>query len=124
MKMGPQDSYICLIPKPLDQGPLLEDEDSHGDVTPEGPWSLLQSLTGSCLYVCPIYFFCSVIFDPQYIRSIAKAGSPIRTATMMKFGSLERLSRHNYDILVSVCHHLVFGPFTSVSGGKFLSRLF
>ncbi len=54
--MGPHDSYICLIPKPLDQDPLLKVEDSHGDVTPEGPWSLLQSLTGTCLYVCSIYF--------------------------------------------------------------------
>lgn len=52
--MGPQDSYICLIPKTLGQDHSLKDEDFDGDVTPERSWTLLQPLAGTCLYVCPI----------------------------------------------------------------------
>ncbi|PPQ72146.1 hypothetical protein CVT26_006902 [Gymnopilus dilepis] len=50
MRMGPRDSYICLIPKPLDNVPTLQDDDSDADVTPARSWSLLQPLTGTCLY--------------------------------------------------------------------------
>ncbi|KAF8797944.1 hypothetical protein BYT27DRAFT_7178207 [Phlegmacium glaucopus] len=50
MKMGPRDSYICLIPKPLDTIPSFTDDDLDTDVTPARSWSLLQPLTGTCLY--------------------------------------------------------------------------
>ena len=49
--MGPRDSYICLIPKPLDTVPSFTDDDLDTDVTPARSWSLLQPLTGTCLYV-------------------------------------------------------------------------
>lgn len=52
MKMGPRDSYICLIPKPLDTVPSFTDDDLDTDVTPARSWSLLQPLAGTCLYVC------------------------------------------------------------------------
>ncbi|KAF8969992.1 hypothetical protein BDZ97DRAFT_1915088 [Flammula alnicola] len=50
MKMGPWDSYLCLIPKPLENIPSLQEEDSDADVTPARSWSLLQPLSGTCLY--------------------------------------------------------------------------
>ncbi|PPQ86866.1 hypothetical protein CVT25_012585 [Psilocybe cyanescens] len=50
MRMGPRDSYICLIPKPLDNTPPLQEDDSDADMTPARSWSLLQPLTGTCLY--------------------------------------------------------------------------
>jgi protein OS-9 len=49
MKMGPDDSYICLIPPPLENStPALEEQEE--DVTPVQSWSLLQPLSGTCLY--------------------------------------------------------------------------
>jgi len=53
MKMGPRDSYLCLIPKPLENVPTAQEQDSDVDVTPARSWSLLQPLSGTCLYVCP-----------------------------------------------------------------------
>ncbi|KAF8902051.1 hypothetical protein CPB84DRAFT_1776471 [Gymnopilus junonius] len=50
MAMGSRDSYVCLIPKPLDNVPVFQDDDSDADVTPARSWSLLQPLTGTCLY--------------------------------------------------------------------------
>ncbi|CAA7271783.1 unnamed protein product [Cyclocybe aegerita] len=50
MKMGSRDSYICLIPKSVDNGPALKDEVSDAEVTPARSWSLLQPLSGTCLY--------------------------------------------------------------------------
>lgn len=50
MKMGPRDSYLCLIPKPLDNIPAVQQQDSDADVTPARSWSLLQPLSGTCLY--------------------------------------------------------------------------
>ncbi|KAF4615460.1 hypothetical protein D9613_002962 [Agrocybe pediades] len=50
MKMGSRDSYLCLIPKPLDNVPAIQDDVSDADVTPAKSWSLLQPLTGTCLY--------------------------------------------------------------------------
>jgi len=52
MKLGPRDSYLCLIPKPLEIVPAVQDQDSDADVTPARSWSLLQPLAGTCLYVC------------------------------------------------------------------------
>ncbi|PPQ70956.1 hypothetical protein CVT24_009956 [Panaeolus cyanescens] len=50
MKMGPRDSYICLIPKPPEHVPAPQEEDSNADMTPARSWSLLQPLSGTCLY--------------------------------------------------------------------------
>ena len=53
MKLGTRDSYVCLIPKPLDNtsSPPLEEQSDTG-LTPARGWALLKSLTGTCLYVC------------------------------------------------------------------------
>jgi len=51
MKIGPRNSYLCLIPNPLDLPETPADEDLDAEVAPAHSWSLLQPLTGSCLYV-------------------------------------------------------------------------
>lgn len=55
MKMGPRDSYLCLIPHPLDNISSLEEDDLDIGVTPARSWSLLQPLSGTCLYVCGLF---------------------------------------------------------------------
>ena len=55
MKLDPRDSYLCLIPKPLENVPAVHEQDSDADVTPARSWSLLQPLSGTCLYVCPYF---------------------------------------------------------------------
>ncbi|KAI0647168.1 glucosidase II beta subunit-like protein-domain-containing protein [Trametes meyenii] len=49
MKLGPKSSYVCLIPPPPKEPPQVED--AATDVsTPVHSWSLLQPLSGKCLY--------------------------------------------------------------------------
>ncbi|GJE90848.1 glucosidase II beta subunit-like protein-domain-containing protein [Phanerochaete sordida] len=50
MKMGPRDSYLCLIPPPPLDNTSAPVEEPTTDVTPVHSWSLLQPLAGSCLY--------------------------------------------------------------------------
>lgn len=57
MKMGPRDSYLCLIPHPSVNIPSLEEDDLDIGVTPARSWSLLQPLSGSCLYVCVLFLW-------------------------------------------------------------------
>ena len=51
MKMGPRDSYLCLIPPPPIDNSSAPTDEATTDVTPVHTWSLLQPLAGSCLYV-------------------------------------------------------------------------
>uniref|UniRef100_A0A0W0F8U1 Uncharacterized protein n=1 Tax=Moniliophthora roreri TaxID=221103 RepID=A0A0W0F8U1_MONRR len=54
MRMGPRDSYLCYIPAPLDLPPPSSEENEHtqpDEVTTAHSWSLLQELSGICLYV-------------------------------------------------------------------------
>lgn len=48
MKMGPDADFLCLIPPPRDSSPVPEELD-RSEVIRNG-WSLLQPLTGKCLY--------------------------------------------------------------------------
>ncbi|OJT03139.1 Protein OS-9 -like protein [Trametes pubescens] len=49
MRFGPKTSYVCLIPPPPKEPPPVEDTPT--DVaTPVHSWSLLQPLSGKCLY--------------------------------------------------------------------------
>ena len=57
MKIGPRDAYICLIPNPPDVNPSTVDDDAAAGVSPARSWSLLQPLTGTCLYVC-FFLYC------------------------------------------------------------------
>lgn len=71
MKMGPRDSYLCLIPKPLDLSPPQSDDDPDEEIAPARSWSLLQPLAGTCLYVriffpAPIRFSHSLIGSQQH----------------------------------------------------------
>jgi len=50
MKMGSHDSYICLVPGPLDIDPPTTDDQPTANASPARTWSLLQPLTGTCLY--------------------------------------------------------------------------
>ncbi|KAI0957358.1 hypothetical protein AcW1_005774 [Taiwanofungus camphoratus] len=50
MKLGPRDSYLCLIPPPSEDGSSSVMDEPQTDVTPVHSWSLLQPLTGTCLY--------------------------------------------------------------------------
>lgn len=52
MKLGPKDSYVCLIPKALENisSPLAE-EQPDAELTPARSWALLEPLTGTCIYV-------------------------------------------------------------------------
>ncbi|ETW85776.1 hypothetical protein HETIRDRAFT_309786, partial [Heterobasidion irregulare TC 32-1] len=50
MKLGPRDSYLCLIPPSTVEQNSPAPEDSHTEWTPAQGWSLLQPLTGSCIY--------------------------------------------------------------------------
>ncbi|KAL1944553.1 hypothetical protein VTO73DRAFT_2983 [Trametes versicolor] len=49
MRFGPKSSFVCLIPPPPKEPPPVEDTPT--DVaTPVHSWSLLQPLSGKCLY--------------------------------------------------------------------------
>ncbi|KAI0040483.1 hypothetical protein FA95DRAFT_1683761 [Auriscalpium vulgare] len=50
MKMGPRDSYLCLIPPELDPQPVPAADEPHAEVTAVHSWSLLQPLAGGCIY--------------------------------------------------------------------------
>ncbi|KAG7092340.1 hypothetical protein E1B28_008701 [Marasmius oreades] len=50
MKLGPRDSYLCFIPAPLDLPPPPPEVETDDDVATVNSWSLLQPLTGNCLY--------------------------------------------------------------------------
>ena len=81
MKLGPRDSYLCLIPPSTEQNSPAP-EDSHTEWTPAQGWSLLQPLTGSCIYVRPSLGLSiphRAILDAA--SSIDKAGSHTPTVT-------------------------------------------
>ncbi|KAI9065159.1 hypothetical protein FKP32DRAFT_1610865 [Trametes sanguinea] len=49
MKLGPKSSFVCLIPPPPQEPPAVEDPPTDVS-TPVHSWSLLQPLSGKCLY--------------------------------------------------------------------------
>ena len=138
MKMGPHDSYLCLIPKPLDNVPAVQEQDSDADVTPARSWSLLQPLSGPCLYVCPhlsseYRFPRLILISSLTLYSTTRAGSLTLTATMMKSDSSKRWSLHNPAFQVAspspwVINAVSFSPtlfyYTSSLISFFLSAFF
>jgi protein OS-9 len=52
MKLGPKNQFLCLIPPPLEPPPQEREEQTR-ETTAVQSWSLLQPLTGTCLYVRP-----------------------------------------------------------------------
>ena len=61
MKIGPDNEFLCLIPPARDTGAAAEDFD--GDATLRNSWSLLQPLSGKCLYVRSSYLEARPISD-------------------------------------------------------------
>jgi protein OS-9 len=47
MKLGHRYPYLCLIPPPLS----TPQDEPDSEMTPVRSWSLLQPLSGTCLYV-------------------------------------------------------------------------
>lgn len=50
MKMGPDNEFICLIP-PAHNTPIQAQENIDQDAVLRNGWSLLEPLSGKCLYV-------------------------------------------------------------------------
>ncbi|KAH9857001.1 glucosidase II beta subunit-like protein-domain-containing protein [Lenzites betulinus] len=50
MKFGPKSSFVCLIPPPPTEPPAVVDDAPTDVATPVHSWSLLQPLSGKCLY--------------------------------------------------------------------------
>lgn len=96
MSLGPKQSYICLVPKPIESPQVLQDDDFNVEINPARSWSLLQPLTGTCLYVCISYchnnYFLSEFFLSIW-ASIGKAGLPTHIVTTTKCVSLRSLFR-------------------------------
>ena len=51
MRLGSKDSYLCLIPPPPEYQSTPPQEEEPTELTALHSWSLLQPLTGSCIYV-------------------------------------------------------------------------
>jgi len=85
MKMGPDNEFICLIP-PARDTPIQVQENIDQDVVLRNGWSLLEPLSGKCLYVR--YLTCYFLTCGSNISySTAKRGSHIHTATIKKSDS-------------------------------------
>ncbi|KLO12613.1 hypothetical protein SCHPADRAFT_853699 [Schizopora paradoxa] len=50
MKLSENTQYICLIPPPVEEPVRPADEHKQDESSPAQSWSLLQPLSGSCLY--------------------------------------------------------------------------
>ncbi|KAJ8457197.1 hypothetical protein ONZ51_g11673 [Trametes cubensis] len=50
MKFGPKSSFVCLIPPPPQDDPPAIEDTATDVATPVHSWSLLQPLSGKCLY--------------------------------------------------------------------------
>jgi len=62
--MGPDDSYICLIP-PAPQSPAPPLEEQQEDIIPAKSWALLKPLSGKCLYHRQPWFTYSYCHNQQ-----------------------------------------------------------
>lgn len=60
MKLGPDSEYICLIP-PSPDAPVHLPEEQQEEATPAQSWSLLQPLSGKCLYVRASVFLAPLV---------------------------------------------------------------
>ena len=105
MKMGPDHSYLCLIPPE----PPVSDNPSHlGDSSEETTliqsWNLLQALSGKCLYVGFLRFAFVPLFALNDILSpfsTDKAGLHIPIATIPTFANSEKRYIHTLTLSVS-----------------------
>lgn len=77
--MGSKSSYVCYVPKPSESASTRQQEETETDATPARSWSLLQPLSGTCLYVRPLFAISGCIFICLSPCSIGRAGSHILT---------------------------------------------
>ncbi|KAF5315877.1 hypothetical protein D9611_004616 [Ephemerocybe angulata] len=75
MKMGSKDSYVCYIPKPAESASTRQQEETETDATPARSWSLLQPLSGTCLYHRQGWFTYSYCHN-QAIRQFKELAQP------------------------------------------------
>ena len=72
MRLGPNTSYLCLIPPP----PLATSFSSQGEKalvsrSPAKSWELLQPMSQGCLYVCIIYIYIiSTLLSPTTAQHV------------------------------------------------------
>jgi hypothetical protein len=89
MKIGPRYSYLCLIPQPPTNPPPPDDEPDT-QLTPVRSWSLLQPLSGTCLYVRSLLTsFHSLPLIYTTFISTDRVGSRIHIVTMNKSVNLK-----------------------------------
>ncbi|KIJ16810.1 hypothetical protein PAXINDRAFT_98609 [Paxillus involutus ATCC 200175] len=74
MRMGPNNDFLCLIPPARDIGASAPEE-FDGDETLRNSWSLLQPLSGKCLYYRQTWFTYSYCHN-QLIRQFKELASP------------------------------------------------
>ncbi|KIY62956.1 hypothetical protein CYLTODRAFT_426514 [Cylindrobasidium torrendii FP15055 ss-10] len=79
MRMGPTDSYLCFIPKPLDPPLSSPPEEDPVEVSPEHSYSLLAPLAGHCLYHRQGWFTYSYCHGSE-IRQFKERTNPPPTA--------------------------------------------
>ncbi|KAJ3866453.1 hypothetical protein EV359DRAFT_36645 [Lentinula novae-zelandiae] len=90
MKMGPRDSYLCLVPRPLEFSSSTSDVDSDEEITPARSWSLLQPLSGTCLYHRQGWFTYSYCHNDQIrqFRELPQAHSHMPGDLYFAYSSL------------------------------------
>lgn len=93
MKIGPDTDFLCLIPPAGDTGTTTGDFD--GDAALQNSWSLLQPLSGKCLYVRSPYPEAPSDFNSPPV-SIDKHGSPTLIVTITKSDNLKNSHPHNH----------------------------
>jgi hypothetical protein len=100
MKLGPKDSYVCLIPKALENIPSpLAEEQPDAELTPARSWALLEPLTGTCIYVSDS---CSREGIISIVTSTGMDGLHIRIVIIVKFVNSRNLYRKPHVWQVSI----------------------
>jgi hypothetical protein len=102
MKIGPSDSYLCLIPNSTASSMLSPPEEDRPDseMTPARSWSLLQPLSGTCLYVCDLLKHPGQI-KTYRTKSIARDGLHILIVITMRFASSRKRLLHIHTLQVN-----------------------
>jgi hypothetical protein len=94
MKMGSDNEFICLIP-PASDTPVPAQEDIDHDAILSNGWSLLEPLSGKCLYVRQLAYYSSKNTTEIRLCSTVKRGSLIHTATIKKSDNLKNSLTRN-----------------------------
>ncbi|KAH6918672.1 hypothetical protein BKA70DRAFT_1247884 [Coprinopsis sp. MPI-PUGE-AT-0042] len=77
LRMGPKDSYLCLIPKPSESASSRQEEEPESESTPAKSWSLLVPLSDKCLYHRQGWFTYSYCHNKE-IRQFKELAVPLQ----------------------------------------------